>query len=326
MLELPDIQKKNCGSRPVTHAIIEYPSLAEACRKLHLKRGRVYNFLQRGISAEEALEKAIKAQKVYDGKSDGRTGSNGPAGNPCVIDGISFQSRKEACAAFQLSYPSVMSRIQRHPEMSFVEALQAIPPFGSAVALVMSRTYRCCYRSKNCTWRTDKAIRRTFCVAGIQIRSDGLLKWMSICIPPKVESASTSATKRPRRHSFSHSNSLCAIFFCYQRGSTVRKRHNVWKLSTSFILSSQGFPFEFWRSLSGPAVCILRPGKASAVVSLCSHCIDFSEQLLRCTADFYRDLAPKTEKSVGSLFARQEGVCKRNSENSSQYYQKGELL
>ena len=123
MLELPDIPKKNRSSRPVTHAGIEYPSLAEACRALQLKRGRVYNFLQRGISTEEALEMAIEAQKAYEGRSDGRSSSRGPAGNPCIIDGVEFQSRKDACAAFQLSYPSVMSRIQRHPEMPFEEAL-----------------------------------------------------------------------------------------------------------------------------------------------------------------------------------------------------------
>lgn len=123
MLELPDVQKKNRDSRPVTYAGTEYPSLAEACRQLHIKRGRVYNYLRRGISAEEALEKAIEAQKTYDGKSDGRSGSSGPAGDSCKIDGVYFQSRKEACAAFQMSYPSVMSRTQRHPEMSFEEAL-----------------------------------------------------------------------------------------------------------------------------------------------------------------------------------------------------------
>ena len=123
MLELPDISKKNRSSRPVFLAGIEYPSLAEACRKLQIKRERVYNFLRQGIPAEEALEKAIEAQKVYDGKLDGRTGSSGPAGDPCTIDGVHFRSRKEACAAFQMSYPSVMSRIQRHPEMSFEEAL-----------------------------------------------------------------------------------------------------------------------------------------------------------------------------------------------------------
>lgn len=123
MLELPDIPKKSRGSRPVTYAGREYPSLAEACRDLQLKRGRVYNFLRRGISAEEALERAIKAQKAYKGKSDGRSSSNGPAGDPCTIDGVYFRTRKDACAAFQLSYPSVMSRIQRHPEMSFEEAL-----------------------------------------------------------------------------------------------------------------------------------------------------------------------------------------------------------
>ena len=57
------------------------------------------------------------------GRSDGRSSSRGPAGDPCIIDGVEFQSRKDACAAFQLSYPSVMSRIQRHPEMPFEEAL-----------------------------------------------------------------------------------------------------------------------------------------------------------------------------------------------------------
>ena len=123
MLELPDIPKKNRSSRPVTHAGIEYPSLAEACRALQLKRGRVYNFLRRGIPAEEALEMAIEAQRAYEKRSDGRSSSRGPAGDPCIIDGVEFQNRKEACAAFQLSYPSVMSRIQRHPEMPFEEAL-----------------------------------------------------------------------------------------------------------------------------------------------------------------------------------------------------------
>ena len=123
MLELPDIPKKNRSSRPVTYAGIEYPSLAEACRQLHIGRGRVYNYLRREISTEEALTKAIEAQKAYDNKSDGRTSSNGPAGDPCTIDGVRFWSRKEACAAFQMSYPSVMSRTQRHPEMSFEEAL-----------------------------------------------------------------------------------------------------------------------------------------------------------------------------------------------------------
>ena len=123
MLELPDIPKKNRGSRPVTYAGREYPSLAEACRNLQLKRGRVYNFLRRGISAEEALERAIEAQKAYDSKSDGRSSSRGPAGDSCTIDGVKFQTRKEACAAFKVSYPSVMSRIQRHPEMPFEEAL-----------------------------------------------------------------------------------------------------------------------------------------------------------------------------------------------------------
>lgn len=123
MLELPDIPKKNRGSRPVTRAGIEYPSLAEACRTLQLKRGRVYNFLRRGISAEEALEMAIEAQKAYEGRLDGRSSSRGPTGDPCIIDGVKFQTRKDACAAFQVSYPSVMSRIQRHPEMPFEEAL-----------------------------------------------------------------------------------------------------------------------------------------------------------------------------------------------------------
>lgn len=123
MLELPDIPKKNRGSRPVTHAGIEYPSLAEACRTLQLKRGRVYNFLRRGISAEEALEMAIETQRAYEKRSDGRSSSRGPAGDCCTVDGVEFQTRKEACAAFQLSYPSVMSRIRRHPEMSFEEAL-----------------------------------------------------------------------------------------------------------------------------------------------------------------------------------------------------------
>lgn len=123
MLELPDIPKKSRGSRPVTYGGREYPSLAEACRDLQLKRGRVYNFLRRGISAEEALERAIEAQKVYDGRSDGRSCSSGPTGDPCTIDGVYFRTRKDACAAFQLSYPSVMSRIQRHPEMPFEEAL-----------------------------------------------------------------------------------------------------------------------------------------------------------------------------------------------------------
>lgn len=123
MLELPDIPKKNRGSRPVTYGGREYPSLAEACRNLQLKRGRVYNFLRRGISAEEALERAIEAQKTYKSKSDGRSSSSGPAGDPCTIDGVYFRTRKDACAAFQVSYPSVMSRIQRHPEMPFEEAL-----------------------------------------------------------------------------------------------------------------------------------------------------------------------------------------------------------
>ena len=123
MLELPDIQKKNRGSRPVTYAGKEYSSLAEACRQLHIKQERVYNYLRRGISAAEALERAIEVQKVYNGKSDRRSGSSGPAGDPCTIGGVYFKSRKEACAAFQMSYPSVMSRIQRHPEMSFEEAL-----------------------------------------------------------------------------------------------------------------------------------------------------------------------------------------------------------
>ena len=123
MLELPDVQKKSRGNRPVTFAGKEYSSVAEACRQLHIKQERVYNYLRRGIPAEEALERAIEVQKVYDGKSDGRSGSSGPAGDPCVIGGVYFKSRKEACAAFQMSYPSVMSRIQRHPEMSFEEAL-----------------------------------------------------------------------------------------------------------------------------------------------------------------------------------------------------------
>ena len=123
MLELPDVPKKNRSSRPVTYASIEYPSLAEACRTLQLKRGRVYNFLRRGISAEEALEMAIEAQKAYEGRLDGRSSSRGPAGDRCIIDGVEFQPRKDACAAFQMSYPSVMSRIRRHPEMSFEEAL-----------------------------------------------------------------------------------------------------------------------------------------------------------------------------------------------------------
>lgn len=123
MLELPDIPKKDRGNRPVTYAGTEYPSIAEACRKLQVKRERVYNYLRRGLPAAEALERAIEAQKVYDSKSDGRSSSRGPAGNLCIIDGVKFQSQKEACAAFQMSYPSVMSRIQRHPEMSFEEAL-----------------------------------------------------------------------------------------------------------------------------------------------------------------------------------------------------------
>lgn len=123
MLELPDIPKKNRGNRPVTYAGMEYPSIAEACRKLQVKRERVYNYLRRGMPAAEALERAIEAQKVYDSKSDGRSSSRGPAGDSCTIDGVRFQSRKEACAAFQVSYPSVMSRVQRHPEMPFEEAL-----------------------------------------------------------------------------------------------------------------------------------------------------------------------------------------------------------
>ena len=123
MLELPDIPKKNRGSRPVIYAGKEYPSVAEACRALQLQRGRVYNFLRRGVSAEEALEQAVKAQKAYDSKTDGRSSSSGPAGDPCTIDGVYFKSRKDACNAYQVSYPSVMSRIQRHPEMPFEEAL-----------------------------------------------------------------------------------------------------------------------------------------------------------------------------------------------------------
>lgn len=123
MLELPDIPKKNRGNRPVTYAGMEYPSIAEACRKLQVKRERVYNYLRRGMPAEEALERAIETQKTYKGKSDGRSSSSGPAGDPCTIDGVYFRTRKDACAAFQLSYPSVMSRIQRHPEMPFEEAL-----------------------------------------------------------------------------------------------------------------------------------------------------------------------------------------------------------
>lgn len=123
MLELPDIPKKNRGNRPVIYAGKEYPSIAEACRKLQVKRERVYNYLRRGMPAEEALERAIETQKTYKGKSDGRSSSSGPAGDPCTIDGVYFRTRKDACAAFQLSYPSVMSRIQRHPEMPFEEAL-----------------------------------------------------------------------------------------------------------------------------------------------------------------------------------------------------------
>ena len=123
MLELPDIPKKNRNSRPVIYAGTEYPSVAEACRELQLQRGRVYNFLRRGVSAEEALELAAKAQKVYDSKTDGRSASSGPAGDPCTIDGVYFPTRKAACDAFQVSYPSVMSRIQRHPKMPFEEAL-----------------------------------------------------------------------------------------------------------------------------------------------------------------------------------------------------------
>lgn len=41
--------------------------------------------------------------------------------------------------------------------------------------------------------------------------------------PPKVESASTFAMKRPRWLSFSRSNSLCAFFFLLPEGSDSKK-------------------------------------------------------------------------------------------------------
>ena len=123
MLELPDIPKKNRGSRPISYAGSEYSSIAEACRELKIGRGRVYNFLRKGIAPVEALELAIEAERTYKGSSDGRSSSRGPAGDPCTVDGVYFRSRKDACAAYQVSYPSVMSRVQRHPEIPFEEAL-----------------------------------------------------------------------------------------------------------------------------------------------------------------------------------------------------------
>ncbi len=105
MLELPDIPKKNRGSRPISYAGSEYPSIAEACWELQIDRGRDYNYLRRGISIEDALKKAIDAEKDYNSSSDGRSSSRGPAGEPCTIDGVRFRTRKDACAAFQVSYP-----------------------------------------------------------------------------------------------------------------------------------------------------------------------------------------------------------------------------
>ena len=104
--------------------------------------------------------------------------------------------------------------------------------------------------------------------------------------PPKVESASTFAMKRPRWLSFSRSNSLCAFFFCCRRGATVRKQYSVWRLSTNFMLSLRGVLFVFWTEPSGPAVYILRPGRALAEGSSCTHCTGFWEQWLRCTTGF----------------------------------------
>lgn len=63
MLELPGIRKKNRGSRPISYAGIEYPSIAEACRQMQIDRGRVYNFLRQGISPRKPWNEQSRQRK-----------------------------------------------------------------------------------------------------------------------------------------------------------------------------------------------------------------------------------------------------------------------
>lgn len=123
MLELPDVPKKIRRDGPVVFEGVPYATLTEACRKLGLKKERVYNFLRQGLSVEEAIAKSRELQKKYEKNPDRRTGSKGSRGDSCTIDGVFFKTQKDACKAFHVPYPSVMARMQRHPGMPFEEAL-----------------------------------------------------------------------------------------------------------------------------------------------------------------------------------------------------------
>lgn len=63
MLELPDVPKKIRRDGPVVFEGVPYATLTEACRKLGLKKERVYNFLRQGLSVEEAIAKSRELQK-----------------------------------------------------------------------------------------------------------------------------------------------------------------------------------------------------------------------------------------------------------------------
>lgn len=123
MLELPDVAKPKKDPVPVIYEDKEYTSIAEACRETGTKRRRVNYYLRQGFSPADALKKANLVQIEYEKAPDGRSRSKGPAGEPCTIDGVHFRTRKDACEAFHVSYPTVMSRMQRNPDMSFEEAL-----------------------------------------------------------------------------------------------------------------------------------------------------------------------------------------------------------
>lgn len=125
--ELPPVPKKVIkSSTKVLYRGVEYKSLLDACQKLGLKYYDVYRtkaiYL---LTATEAIGKVYTW--VYEhGPNPLRKKGNDRDGRrdiPCVVEGREFPSIRQACLEYDVTYATVMSRMQRNPRLSVEEAI-----------------------------------------------------------------------------------------------------------------------------------------------------------------------------------------------------------
>lgn len=95
---------------------VQYSSIYEAANALGLNPAQVYELRKRNnVSPSTAIEMAIE-RRASKGKGDARRAQ------PCVIDGVEYESREAAILAYKLPRVTVYSRMEREG-ISFEEAL-----------------------------------------------------------------------------------------------------------------------------------------------------------------------------------------------------------